>query len=269
MGGFCDYTFPSFVEDEVYPGKNTVTFDLSGWYLVSRVCVRTLNQADEVMDEVKNCVTKPPSTQHLKGWLGRPYRSRITVEPAHPRKSEGFVLKAHLRSVYTDEPLGEGVEVTFFRITDTTREEIGTGITNEYGVAPKSWSEEADGTYKYKAEYDPIGKQTYPEPASVTVSEAVCPIDISALEECPIMKALQGTVVFTHLDTLRWYRDTRMSPLLVNTYYRLIPITGRIARYSQIARLIVRAISTMSIRRIERKYGHLIPYLRYQQDVKL
>lgn len=278
--GRCCYTpvVCAVDEAEVDPDNNTVTFELTGieWKLTKRVCVRTLNQAGEVMDEVKNCVIEPPSTQHLKGWLGRPYRSWISVEPTHPGLGEGFVLKAHLRSVYTDIPLGEGVEVTFFRITDTTPEEIGTGLTNEYGVAPKSWSETLDEgvsskTFKYEAEYDPIGKKTYPEPATVivTVTKPTCPIDISSLEECPIMKALQGTVVFTHLDTLRWYRDTKMSPLLVNTYYRLIPITGRIARYSRISRLIVRAISTISIRGIERKYGHSIPCLRYQQNVKL
>ncbi len=203
----------------------------------------------------------------LFGYLGRKYRTRMTSSPSTPTPGESFELKAHL-VINPDTTAGPNMSIQFYEIINGTRQPIGAPRpTDDNGIAHLVQTKEVEGKYTYEAEY--VGGDTYAESVTVTVSEKVCPIDISALEECPIVKALQGTVVFTHLDTLRWYRDTKMSPLLVNAYYRLIPITGRIARSSRTARLVVRAISTMSIRRIERKYGHLIPYLRCKQDVKL
>ena len=199
----------------------------------------------------------------MQGYYGKPYRCRMTAEPSNPKPGEGFWLTAHLTTTPNGEAAEPDLPVTFYRVVGETREEIGTpGTTDDRGIARKAWSEPTAGTYKYEAEYDPSHAITFIEPVTVTVAEKTCPIDISALEECPILKALQGTLVLTHLDTLRWYRDTKMSPTLVKSYYKLIPITGRIARHSRIARTIVRALSTFSIRKIERRWGGEIPYLQ-------
>ena len=256
----CQYVLFSEKKD-VTPVNNVATFDL-GWWTADHLCVRVLNRSGDVMDQEEDVTATPPQDVTLDGWLGRPYRSRIVTEPHTVEPDEGFTIKAYLYEVFTNEKMGENREVIFFRYTGDIREEIGAGLTDENGIARKAWSEAAEGTYEYEAEYDPVGKKTYPESGTVIITEKKCPIDISALEECPILKALQGTIVFTHLDTLRWYRNEKMSPVLVKTYYKLIPITGRIARHSRLARTIVRALSTFSIRIIERRWEGEIPYLQ-------
>jgi len=205
----------------------------------------------------------------MLGYDGKPYRCRMTAEPSNPEPGEGFWLTAHLTVSPEGKAADPDLPVTFYRIVGETREQIGNvGLTDSRGIAKKAWSESVAGKYTYEAEYDPTRNITFIEPVTINIAEKKCPIDISALEECPILKALQGTIVFTHLDTLRWYRDTKMSPTLVKSYYKLIPITGRIARHSRLARTIVRALSTFSIRRIERRYGGEIPYLQTLKSVK-
>ena len=247
---------------DVTPESTVVTFDLAA-YTAEHLCVGVLNSDNVMMDQEKNVTSTPPANVTLEGWLGRPYRSRITTNPHTVKPDEGFAIEAHLFHVFTNEKMGSSREVTFYRYNAAdTREEIGTGITDENGVAKRVWQESEVGTYEYEAEYDPGGNRTFPETGTVIVSEAKCPIDISSLETCPILTALQGSMVFPHLDTLRWYRDTKLSPALTKAYYSLIPITGRIARHSRLARLIVRALSTFAIRRIERRWGGEIPYLQ-------
>ena len=199
----------------------------------------------------------------MLGYYGKPYRCRLTAEPSNPEPGVGFWLTAHLTVSPDGEAADPDLPITFYRVVGEIREQIGdVGLTDSTGVAKKAWSESVAGTYTYEAEYEPTQNITFVEPVTVNVTKDACPINISALEECPILKALQGTIVFTHLDTLRWYRDTKMSPTLVKSYYKLIPITGRIARHSRLARTIVRALSTFSIRSIERRWGGEIPYLQ-------
>ena len=268
----CDWGAYAGKEETVTPANPVAVFSDLPW---DKVCLRVITMdyipmaETGILSVIEEIGVPSVSCKSVVmfGYFGCKYRVLVVVTPSRPKPGESFELKAHL-VINPKTPAGPNMPVQFYEIVNGIRSPVGSPRpTDDGSIAHRVQTKEKAGEYTYEAEY--TGAATFAEPVTVTVGEAVCPIDISSLEECPIMKALQGTVVFTHLDTLRWYRDTKMSPLLVNTYYRLIPITGRIARYSRISRLVVRAISTMSIRGIERKYGHSIPYLRYQQNVKL
>lgn len=189
----------------------------------------------------------------MYGYLGCTYRTRITADPAYPAPGKSFKLKATL-IINPKERATEDMEVEFFKLVDGVENSLGTNLTNESGVAVLSHTEPEKGTYKYLARY--TGGDTYAEIKTVTVREPTCPIEISAIEEmCPISTAMQGTIVFTKLDTLRWFRDNRMPKCLVKTYYWLTPVTGRIAKYSRTARFVTRGLTKVSIKAIERRYG--------------
>ena len=192
-----------------------------------------------------------PITMH--GWLGCKYRTRITTDPIYPAPGKNFTLKATL----IENPgtlAGKDLEIEFFKLVDTTEQSLGKNLTNEHGVAVLSHAEPEAGRYKYFARY--TGADTYAEIKTVTVREPTCPIEWGAIEEmCPIFTATQGTIIFTKLDTLRWFRDNHMPKTLVNAYYWLTPVTGRIAKYSRIARMIIRGLTEISIKLIEKRWG--------------
>lgn len=228
------------------------------------VCIQVKNMAGALMGEKKN-VSVPKTgtvTVHMDGWNGCKYRARLSVTPSYPKPGDPFTLQARL-VVNPETPAGENMDVQFYEIVNDTRTQVGAPRrTDEKGIAYLTQTKAEEGKYTYEAEY--AYEDTFCESIPVTVTEKPpeCPISISALEKCPIMTALQGTVIFTHLDTLRWYRDFHMHPALVKTYYWLIPVTGRIARCSRIARIVVRAISAFCIHKIEKRYGSVIPYLQ-------
>ena len=221
-----------------------------------KACFRVLNRDGDVMSETgeinipdEGCAG--PITMH--GWLGCKYRTRITTDPAYPAPGKSFTLKATVIE-NPRTPAGKDLEVEFFKLVDTREESLGTNLTNEDGVAVLSHAEPNAGTYKYFARY--TGADTYAEIKTVTVREPTCPIDISQYEEmCPIFTATQGTIVFTKLDTLRWFRDNHMPKTLVKAYYWLTPVTGRIAKYSRIARMIIKGLTEISIKAIEKRYN--------------
>ena len=220
-----------------------------------KACFRVVNKDGDVMSKTgeisipeKGCAG--PITMH--GWLGCKYRTRITTDPAYPAPGKSFTLKATL-IINPKELAPEGWEVEFFKLVDDKEVPLGKKLTNEHGVAVLSHTEPEAGKYKFFARY--TGADTYAEIKTVTVREPTCPIEWGAIEEmCPIFTATQGTIVFTKLDTLRWFRDNHMPKTLVRAYYWLTPVTGRIAKYSRIARMIIRWLTEISIKAIERRY---------------
>jgi len=221
-----------------------------------KACFRVLNRDGDVMSETgeikipdKGCAG--PITMH--GWLGCKYRTRITTDPAYPAPGKSFTLKATL-IINPKELASEDMEVEFFKLVDNKEVPLDKNLTNPDGVAVLSHTEPEAGRYKYFARY--TGGDTYAEIKTVTVREPTCPIDISQYEKmCPIFTATQGTIVFTKLDTLRWFRDNHMPKALVKAYYWLTPVTGRIAKYSRIARMIIRGLTEISIKVIEKRWG--------------
>lgn len=220
------------------------------------------NMAGDTMDIMR--VTVPEAgcpKKKMYGWLGRKYRTKITTSPSTPSVNRTFKLQATL-IINPNRRAGEDMEIEFFKLVEGKEKSLGTNVTNEHGVAVLAHKESEKGTYTYLARY--TGADTYAEKKEVSVGEYPampgCPIEISAIEEkigeCPILKATEGTIIFTKLDTLRWFRDNHMPKTLVNIYYWLTPITGRIARYSRIARIIIRWLTKISIDIIENRYSH-------------
>jgi hypothetical protein len=214
-----------------------------------KVCVRVVNMAGDVMS-----VTEPltiPTTGcrsvTMYGYQGCKFRTRITTEPTYPAPGKSFTLKANL-IINPAEPATEGMEVEFFKLVDKTEESLGRNLTDEDGIAVLSHAEPEAGTYKYIARY--TGGNTYAEIKTVTVTE-VPPV-------CPIFTSTAGTIVFTQLDTLRWFRDNKMPRFLSKAYYKVVPVTGRIASYSSSARFIIRNIAKVSIWAIQKRYSHVI-----------
>jgi 5-hydroxyisourate hydrolase-like protein (transthyretin family) len=194
----------------------------------------------------------------MYGYLGCKFRTRITAEPVYPKPGESFSLKAYL-TINPATPATEGMEVEFFKLVDKTEESLGKNLTDADGIAVLSHAEPAEGTYQYLARY--TLENTYAEIKTVKVTKAppVCPIEISATGEmCPITEATQGTIVFTQLDTIRWYRDNCLPRSLVKMYYWLTPVTGRVAKYSRTARFIIRGLTKISIKAIEKRYGDVV-----------
>ena len=258
--------------NDVFEDEHTVTRDnpvavFSDLSTAKCYCFRVMTDAEYVMSHTERGIT-PPGTGCSKitlyGFLGRAYRTRID-KPTTAKPGEAFTLEAKL--FYADEDgwhrATEFMEVEFFRVSGTrdestntweTEESLDTNLTNADGVALLSITEEEEGTYKYIARY--TGGDTFATAHTVSVKEVVCPIDLSAIEEaCPILKASLGTIVFTKLDTLRWFRDTHMPESLVRMYYWLTPVTGLIARKSRLVRAIIREISWLSIKGIEKRWA--------------
>jgi len=247
-------------DKEVTPGNpEAVFYDIRDDLLPvggDKACFRVLNKDGDVMSETgeinipdKGC--SGPITMH--GWLGCKYRTRITTDPAYPAPGKSFMLKATLIE-NPRTPAGKDLEIEFFKLVDNKEVPLDKNMTNEHGVAVLSHTEPEAGRYKYFARY--TGADTYAEIKTVTVREPTCPIDISQYEKmCPIFTATQGTIVFTKLDTLRWFRDNHMPKTLVKVYYWLTPVTGRIAKYSRIARMIIKGLTEISIKAIERRYN--------------
>lgn len=247
---------PSMIEEVTTTGP-TVVFTEVGGIIPSAEDVLLKVQSkktDDFMSEKETTAPKEGCAGPVKmyGYLGCTYRTRITADPTYPAPGKSFKLNATL-IINPKERATEDMEVEFFKLVDKVEESLGTNVTNESGVAVLSHAEEK-GTYKYLARY--TGGDTFAETKTVTVREPTCPIEISAIEEmCPIFTAMQGTIVFTKLDTIRWFRDNRMPKCLVKTYYWLTPVTGRIAKYSRTARFVIRGLTKVSIKAIERRYG--------------
>jgi len=256
----CEWKYAAHIDKSVTPDNPIAVFnDLRHAYLIpcDKWCIRVINQDGDVMSvrSEDKPVTIPSTgcaSVKMYGYLGCKYRTRITTSPTYPAPGKSFKLKATL-VINPYELATEGMEVEFYKLVDGTEEPLGTNTTNESGVAVISHTEPEAGRYKYLARY--TGGDTFAEVKTVTVREPICPIEISAIEECPILTATQGTIVFTKLDTLRWFRDNHMPKTLVKMYYWLIPVTGRIAKHSRIARMIIRGLTEMSIKAIERRYN--------------
>jgi len=245
---------PSKIE-EVTAVKPTAVFTGVGGIIPNAEDVLLKVQSKTTLDIMSEKETTAPKTGcasvTMYGYLGCTYRTRITADPAYPAPGKSFKLKATL-IINPGERATEDMEVEFFKLVDEVEDSLDTNLTNESGVAVLSHAE-PKGTYTYLARY--TGAETFAEKRTVTVREPTCPVEISAIEEmCPIFGATQGTIVFTKLDTLRWFRDNRMPKCLVKTYYWLTPVTGRIAKYSRSARFVIRGLTKVSIKAIERRW---------------
>jgi hypothetical protein len=212
------------------------------WY------VRVMNLTGEIMSirDEKNPVTIPSkgcASVTMYGYQGCKFRTRITTDPTYPAPGKSFSLKANL-IINPAEPATEGMEVEFFKLVDKTEESLGRNLTDKDGIAVLSHTEPQAGIYMYLARY--TGGNTYAEIKTVTVTEAP-PV-------CPIFTSTVGTIVFTQLNTLRWFRDNKMPRFLSKAYYKAVPVTGRIASYSNSVRFIIRNITKISIWAIKQRY---------------
>ena len=254
----CDWVPPPKNRKTVTPEKPFAVLSELGW---AKACVRITTidydpfplpgtgSVQDIKEEItlpdEGCITIP-----MYGWLGCKYRTRITTTPVRPAPGESFTLHAHL-IINPEEPAIEGMEIEFIKLVDETEESLGKNLTNEKGIAPLSHVEEEEGTYKYLARY--TGGDTYAEVKTVRV--AVTP------PICPILTAFGGTIVFTKLDMIRWFRDNKLPECITHAYYAAVPITGRIARYSKATRLIIRELAKISIWAIEKRWA---PKLNFQ-----
>jgi len=237
------------VNKTVTPDNPTAVFDDLRHALLmpyDKWCFRVLNSGGHTMsvrteDNAVEIPSKGCATITMYGYLGCRYRTRITVNPPSPTVNQPFELRATL-IINPGSLASENMEVEFFKVVDNKEIPLGKNLTNSEGVAVLVHSENKPGTYKYLARY--TGADTFAEVKTVVVREREF--------ICPILMATQGTIVFTKLDTLRYFRDNYMPKSLVKTYYSLAPFVSPIVERSRIVSFIIRELTRILIETIER-----------------